>query len=73
MLTKKYILRPVLDKSEQIFKTFYEILNFNLVILTIFLKEIWPLLKLHMAKFGLILIFLNLATLTWGSRYRAMN
>jgi len=24
------------------FQTFYEILNFNLVNLTIFLKEIWP-------------------------------
>ncbi len=50
-----------LSKSQ----VFYEILNFHLVILTIFLQEIWPLfglfsffriwpfLKLLMAKFGL--------------------
>jgi len=51
------------------FQAFYEILNFNLAILTIFLRKIWPLfglfsffriwplLKLHMAKFGLLNFF----------------
>ncbi len=51
------------------FGTVYEILNFYLVILTQFLKKIWPLfglfsffkiwpfLKLLMAKFGLLNFF----------------
>ncbi len=57
------------------FQTFYEIVNLNLVILTIFLQEIWPLFGLfHFWGFGLLwnclwpnmafLIFLDLATLS---------
>jgi len=37
------------------YQTFYEILNFNLVILTNFLREIWPLFGpfFHFSGFGL--------------------
>jgi hypothetical protein len=54
MLTKIVYVRSVLGKSEQISSIFYEILNFNVVILTIFLKEIWPLFGLFETPYGQI-------------------
>jgi len=58
------------DQNLQYFQLFYEILTFNLVILTNLQRKlglfsflrIWPFLKVLMANFGLF-NFLNLATL----------
>jgi len=66
------------------FQAFYEILNFNLVILTKILRKNWPLfglffifqdmafLKLLMAKFGLFNFF-DLATLQWRATWQELS
>ena len=61
---KKYILRPVLEKTYNILLVLITLTDSQkLLIFGLFsFLSIWPILKLLMAKFGLFHFFLHLAT-----------